>query len=182
MEISLLLDIILVALLSITIGYAVLLNRRLGSLRKDRDQLEKMALNFHASTDRAENSISRLKNSGEALRNILAKSESLRDDLIFLCDSGTSSADRLEAAIRAARPISISEPSIKSDELSHSKKVATTSEIRRGNADRKRMLNLRKKSSLDEKGGQARAEKTGISNEEFTDAEKQLLKALRSAN
>ena len=68
MDISLILDLVLVIFLAITICYAVVLNKRLGSLRRDKDSLEKMALNFHASTERAEQSILKLKATGEALK------------------------------------------------------------------------------------------------------------------
>jgi len=103
MPVALFLDILVAVLLVITIGYAWVLNKRLGHLRQDKGELEKMALNFHSATDRAEDSIARLKSNVETLQDSMKKAEALRDDLVFLSERGGSAADRLEVAVRAAR-------------------------------------------------------------------------------
>ncbi len=103
MPIALFLDILVAVLLVITIGYAWQLNKRLGHLRQDKGELEKMALNFHSATDRAEESIARLKINVETLQDSMKKAEALRDDLVFLSERGGTAADRLEVAVRAAR-------------------------------------------------------------------------------
>jgi len=100
---SLILEIFVASLLVVMTGYAFVLNRRLGSLRRDKAELEKLALNFHAATERAEDSIGRLKKGIDALQERVEKGESLRDDLLFLSERGGSVADRLEAAVRSAR-------------------------------------------------------------------------------
>lgn len=104
MNISLLLDGLLVALLAATLVYAVILNRRLLSLRKEKNGFEKMLADFNASTLRAEESIHRLKTvadvSSKELQRQTSLARSLRDDLSFLADRGETLADRLEHATR----------------------------------------------------------------------------------
>lgn len=100
---TLLLDFVVAALLVVTIAYAVLLNRRLGNLRRDRAELEKMAQSFHHATVRAEQSVSKLKVTADALQTQIDKAQGLSDDLSFLIDRGSSAADRLEDKVRAVR-------------------------------------------------------------------------------
>lgn len=100
---SLALDIVLAILLVATIGYAMVLNKKLGNLRRHKEELESLAATFSNSTTRAKDSISHLKNSTAELQADTAKAASLRDDLKFLIDRGTSTADRLEAAVRKSR-------------------------------------------------------------------------------
>ena len=44
MPLSLMLDILIAVLLVVTIVYAIILNRRLGNLRRDREELEQLAI------------------------------------------------------------------------------------------------------------------------------------------
>lgn len=103
------LDVIVAVLLVVTIGYAMVLNKRLAALRKDREALEKLASDFSTATVRAENGIKRLKSaSGETsamIKENLAKARELRDDLAYLVERGESAADKLEASVRTAREI-----------------------------------------------------------------------------
>lgn len=97
------LDIAVVVLLVVTIGYAVVLNRKLGDLRSHKDDLEKLAATFSHSTARAEDSIARLKGNTERLQKSIDKAQALRDDLTFLIDRGSQTADRLEDGVRGSR-------------------------------------------------------------------------------
>lgn len=103
MPFSLALDVLVAVLLVITIGYAMVLNRRLGRLRRDKSELEKLAATFGQATARAEESIGRLKKTADALKERIDNAQALRDDLAFLIDRGGSAADRLEETVRAAR-------------------------------------------------------------------------------
>lgn len=103
MPFSLALDVLVAVLLVITIGYAVVLNRRLGRLRRDKSDLEKLAATFVQATARAEESIGKLKNTADALKERIDNAQALRDDLAFLIDRGGSAADRLEETVRDAR-------------------------------------------------------------------------------
>ncbi len=100
---SLTLDIVLAILLVATIGYAMVLNRKLGGLRRHKEELERLAATFSESTVRAEDSIAHLKNSAAGLQAENARATGLRDDLKFLIDRGVSTADRLESAVRESR-------------------------------------------------------------------------------
>lgn len=105
MTISLLLDGLLIGLLTATLVYAVVLNRRLAGLRKERESFEKMLAGFGAAMGRAEDSIHRLKSvadiSSKDLQQQTSLARSLCDDLAFLADRGETAADRLDHAIRA---------------------------------------------------------------------------------
>ncbi len=103
MAISLILDVVVAILLVVTIGYAVTLNRRLDSLRRNKSELEKLASVFSEATMRAGDSIFKLKGMADELHDRMDKAVALRDDLVFLIERGGSSADRLEEAVRAAR-------------------------------------------------------------------------------
>ncbi len=103
MQISLMLDILVAVLLVVTIGYAVVLNKRLSSLRKDKDELARLAQGFVETTAKAEMGIGELRSMTEILQERISRAESLRDDLVFLMERGNSAADRLEGVVRDAR-------------------------------------------------------------------------------
>ena len=103
MTLSLGMDIAFAVLLVITIGYAAVLNRKLGSLRRHKEELERLAVTFSQSTARAEDSIQRLKNTTDVLQKGIDKAQGLRDDLAFLINRGSLAADRLEEGVRGAR-------------------------------------------------------------------------------
>jgi DNA repair exonuclease SbcCD ATPase subunit len=104
MNYTILLDMILIAFLATTIGYAVVLNRKLTALRRHKAELQQLAATFTQATQKAEASITRVSTGTEALQERLAKAQGLRDDLAFLIERANSAADRLEGTIRAARP------------------------------------------------------------------------------
>lgn len=103
MTLSLGLDIAFAILLVITIGYAIVLNRKLGTLRQHKEELERLAVTFSQSTARADDSIQRLKKTTDELQNGINKAQGLRDDLAFLIDRGSLTADRLEEGVRGSR-------------------------------------------------------------------------------
>lgn len=103
MPLSLIIDILVAVLLVVTIAYAIVLNKRLGMLRRDKTELEKLASSFGESTLRAEDSIGKLRSSAEALQGHIDRAQSLRDDLAFLIERGGKAADQLEDMVRDAR-------------------------------------------------------------------------------
>jgi hypothetical protein len=110
MNYTLLMDAILIAFLATTIGYAVALNRKLTALRRHKAELQQLAATFTQATQKAEASIGRVSTGTEALQERLNKAHVLRDDLAFLIERANSAADRLEGAIRAARPKPVEAP------------------------------------------------------------------------
>lgn len=103
MSFSLVLDIIVAVLLVVTIGYAVVLNRRLRGLRRDKEELAKLSGSFGEATMRASESIGLLRATADELRSRIDGAQELRDDLQFLIERGGGTADRLEEKVRAAR-------------------------------------------------------------------------------
>jgi hypothetical protein len=120
MTFSLVLDIVIAVLLVITIGYAMVLNRRLTGLRKDKAQLEKLAASFGEATLRAGQGTLVLRSTTGALQECIDKAEVLRDDLQFLLDRGTSAADRLEAVVRSSRDRSLPDTELPSKDAGKS--------------------------------------------------------------
>jgi len=107
MDWKILLDLIVSALLVATITYAIRLNSRLTSLRKNRDDMSKIIVSFNEATVRAESSIPKLKRAAEeaggSLQERVEKAQSLRDDLAFMIERADTMANRLENAVRSAR-------------------------------------------------------------------------------
>lgn len=168
MSFALIIDIVVAVLLMVTIGYAIVLNKRLGNLRRDRSELEKLAINFHASTTRADESITRLKSSVEGLQDQIGKAESMRDDLIFLTERGSSAADRLEETVRFSRgDMPVDAPA--------STKKSTKPDVGSGLSDLEDRV-------ADKPSGLKANVKDRIDSEGVSEAEKELLKALRSAS
>ena len=105
MPYSLLMDVVVALLLVVTIGYAVRLNKRLGLLRRDKAELEKVAVAFAESTVRADESLNRLRSTADVMQQQIETAQGIHDDLAFLLDRGEKAADRLEDAIRESRDV-----------------------------------------------------------------------------
>ncbi len=103
------LEIVLVVLLLATLVQTLRLERALGALRRDRVALEALIAGFNASTRQAEAGVERLKaaadGAGRLIERQIGVSASLKDDLILLSERGDRLADRLDALVRAARPL-----------------------------------------------------------------------------
>ena len=167
---SLILDILVAVLLVVTISYAVTLNKRLGTLRSDKAELRQLALNFAEATTRAEDSTSELRATTEVLKAQIGKAESLREDLVFLVDRGNGTADRLEELVRTARD----EAGVSPKPNLPSRPVQVDGEPANG-----RMVGAEKPQSRRE-APTPNADERADSGAE-SDAERELLKALRSA-
>ena len=107
-QFSFALEVLAVVLLTVMIIYAVRLNRTLVGLQTDREELDQLVAHFNDSTARTEASVARLKSSAgeiaESLQSNVTKAQSLQDELAFMVDRANDLADRLEGAIRDARP------------------------------------------------------------------------------
>ena len=107
-QLTLVLEIVGAALLVVMIVYAVRLNRRLSTLQEDKAEFERLLISFTDSTSRAESSVARLKagatDTAQSLQNSVTQAQALRDDLSFMVDRADELANRLEGAIREARP------------------------------------------------------------------------------
>jgi hypothetical protein len=104
---SFLLDAVLVGLLTATIIYAAILDRRLRTFRNAREEMQSLLANFTAATIQAQSSMTALREASQTtstdLKDQLDRGKALREDLAFLLDRGASLADRLEGGISAVR-------------------------------------------------------------------------------
>ena len=77
-------------------------------LQEDKAEFERLFMSFTDSTSRAESSVARLKASAtdtaQSLQDRVTQAQALRDDLAFMVDRADELANRLEGAIREARP------------------------------------------------------------------------------
>jgi hypothetical protein len=107
MSLPLIGDLAVAVLLLATICYLAVLNRRLGMLRNDKAQLEKLIQGLNVAADSAQSGISELRQAADELGKELDRKvtvgHALRDDLNYLVDRGGNLADRLEGTIRARR-------------------------------------------------------------------------------
>ena len=107
-DMSLVLDGGVVVLFFATIGYTVVLNRRIGEMREWKAEFDRLITSFNQATERAEAGIQSLKSvasqRGPDLQRSLDKARSLRDDLAYLVERGDTLADRLTELVRSSIP------------------------------------------------------------------------------
>ncbi|OFX08773.1 MAG: hypothetical protein A2516_09090 [Alphaproteobacteria bacterium RIFOXYD12_FULL_60_8] len=176
------LDILIVSLLIPTIAYAVILNGKLSALRKNRDDLAKVIQGFNEATLRAEAGIPKLRqaagDASQSLHDEVAKAQALRDDLAYMVERGESLADRLESSVRAARGESKPEPKGVSAALSASQAEDKKRDFAADAPPSKREAVMPPSLRL----GQEDKLGAGFAiDDDRSEAEKELLKALRTA-
>lgn len=100
---------VVILLLVAALPLVLRLERTLAAVRRDRAVLEGSAGNLTEATRLAEAASIRLRaaaeGGGRQLAEKLAAAEPLRDDLRYLVERAEAMADRLEGAVRAARPL-----------------------------------------------------------------------------
>ena len=103
------LQVTLLVLLGAAIPFAVRLERALREIRKDRSAMDTSAQGLSEAAAAAESAILRLRAtaelSGRQVQERVTTAEPLRDDLRFLIERAETLADRLEALVRAGRPL-----------------------------------------------------------------------------
>lgn len=102
--VSILLDGLVAGLLVATIAYAALLNRRLGTLRKGKEELREIVNGFDAAMTRIEIALGKVKQVGKPssgeLKELVTEARALRDELSFLLDRGGALSSRLEKSAK----------------------------------------------------------------------------------
>jgi hypothetical protein len=105
---SIILDAVIAVLLIATIGYAFVLNRKLGKLREARAEMDALAARLIESTERARSGLDGLRDhaqqSGERLQRAIDAARGRADELAFLVEKAEALSGRLDGAIGAARP------------------------------------------------------------------------------
>ena len=153
-------DLFLIVLLMLSIGYGVMLNRRIVALRRDQKDLEKVAVSFGKATQRAETGVAQLKAAAQgsvtALQEAIGRAESLKKDLEYLVERAGGATERLERGMRREERAALPEPRASTAPQASGRPVL--------------------KNSVEGLFGGGRG---GVDSEK-ADAERQLLKALRA--
>ena len=101
-SLGLALDLGILLLLGVVIGYAIVLDRRLRSLRSAKEEMRALMAEFGTATGRAQSSLQAIKeisaSSGEALDLRAGRAVGLVEDLNFLIERGEALANRLEGS------------------------------------------------------------------------------------
>ena len=143
---GLIFEVILVVLLCTAIGFGIILNRRIKELRKDQENLDKLAKNFATATSRAEASIQQLKVTSDvtsqALENTIKEAGGIQEDLVYLTERGEKLADHLEDGIRnKEKALPATDKTVKKQNLVPPKKVLQNPA--KGDAERELIKALR---------------------------------------
>lgn len=166
MSLELVLDILIIVLLVPTIYYSFNLNRRLDVLRKSKQELLDLIQDFNVSMKKAEKGIPQLKDVADGafdkLHDKVAKAQVLKDDLEFINDSADNLATRLEKLVSLGRGklSSISDGAEEVQEI-----VEESDDIN---------------SSKTLLGALAMGDETDVDFDSRSEAEKELLEALKS--
>ncbi|MEQ9640484.1 MAG: DUF6468 domain-containing protein [Alphaproteobacteria bacterium] len=100
MSFTYLLDGLVAVLLVVTVGYCVILHRRLGALRDSQNDLEKLLGAFAEATESARRGVAELRAAGDQVgQELQARVDAariLRDELEMIADTGNDLADRLD--------------------------------------------------------------------------------------
>jgi hypothetical protein len=107
---SLILDLIVAALLGITIFYCTKLNKRIRILQDSKNELAQLIHQFDESTQMATRSISEIhvvsRKINESIKTKLEKANYIVDDLAFMIEKGNKLADRMESDFSGSRKAS----------------------------------------------------------------------------
>lgn len=176
MSVTLLIDIVLILLLVPTLVFAIRLNQRLKVLREGRSELLKLIEAFNQATNRAETGIPKLKQiaeeTGKSLQAQSEKGQSLRDDLAFMTDRAAGMVDKLEELLREGRHVPQS--------MTPRKKPAQTTKAGKRQADIAALLRHAKGEGDPDDRSASFGDKREVDEDERSEAERELLKALRS--
>lgn len=171
---ALILDGLLAVLLVLMICYAFVLNRRLSTLRTDREDLEAFISRFNEATNRANASLQGLRGAAESnaalIKNAADKAQALRDELAFLVERADGSAERLAKA--SARPDGAGASSAGTKEAGAAEQPASEDDTAKPTRAKPRTVARERPVSRGPEG-------TGADTE--SEAERELLNALRRA-
>ncbi len=159
---EIIINVAIIALLVPTIIFAYRLNRSLTALRENQNSLAKLIGALNDATNKAENSIPKLKSatehSSEGLKEVVDNAKTIKDDLLFINQRADSLADRLEQVIHNSR-----------GNVKDEKKNKTSAQI----------LNINKTTNTNS-GEQDEPDDVFSVEDSRSEAELELLKALRS--
>jgi len=104
---TVILDLVLVALLGAVLVYAVLLNRQIIRLRESKGELNELIRGLNDAMAKADSGVRGMRKAasevGEDLRTTVIKASALRDELTMIVETGESLADRLGSSGERSR-------------------------------------------------------------------------------
>ena len=109
MAFSLLVDLLVATLLAVTIGYCVILNRKLKALRRNEEALAQVVAGLNEAAARAEAGVGHLRKAGEEVGGSLSEkmedARALYDELTFMGERGDRVVARLDSSMTRARAV-----------------------------------------------------------------------------
>ncbi len=106
---ELVLDIVIILLIAVMIGYSVVLNIKLKVFRSAQNEMAALVERLDRSIARAQATVETLKNAAVReegrLEALISKSRMLADELEIITQSGSSLADRIERGLVPAQDI-----------------------------------------------------------------------------
>jgi Tfp pilus assembly protein PilO len=116
MSTALVLDGLVAVLLVVTVGYCVLLHRRLGTLRGAQAELERLLAGFTSATEQARHGVAELRAAGDQvgreLQTRLDAARAVRDELNVITQAGNDLADRLDRRLMERKEAVTGQPSV----------------------------------------------------------------------
>lgn len=110
MTLTMIVEIVVAVLLLVTLGISLVLNRRLGNLRANQDEMRRLIGDFDTALTKARQGLAELKTASAsadtAHEERMKQAKTLRDELGFMIETGDRLADRLAGEAsgnRAAR-------------------------------------------------------------------------------
>lgn len=107
MTLTLIVEIVVAVLLLVTLGFSLVLNRRLGNLRANQDEMRRLIGDFDKALAKARQGMAELKTASAAADNAheerMKHAKTLRDELGFMVETADRLADRLAGEATASR-------------------------------------------------------------------------------
>ncbi|MEQ8332937.1 DUF6468 domain-containing protein [Nisaea sp.] len=177
----LVLDGFLVLLLLATIVYAMILNRKLNRLRGNHDEMEVFVDKLNVACARAEAATAGLRNAGEngkaVFRESASKAEALRDELAFLVERADIVSSRLASVSEGTKVVAAQAPAARAA----ADPARATGAKRPAQASRRDQNTGRNQEQGRAGAGRPAAGEASASGPSRSEAEEELLKALRNA-
>lgn len=131
---ELVLDIAIIVLIAIMIGYSVVLNIKLKVFRNAQNEMAALIVQLNEAVSRAQTSVEMLKKAAlseeSRLKGLVTKSRHLADELEIITQSGSNLADRIERGLVPAQNIPEYEDAAIEDEEADSEMLETLKKVR----------------------------------------------------
>ncbi|HEC01801.1 MAG: DUF6468 domain-containing protein [Emcibacter sp.] len=97
------LDIVIIIMIAVMISFAVILNAKLKSFRNAQNEMAALVAQLNGAITKAQSSVETLRKTAQTeegrLKDLVAKSRLLADELAIITESGTHLADRIERGL-----------------------------------------------------------------------------------